>query len=172
MIPPDPLANVTLASPCPASWDAMEGDDRSRFCALCGKQVYNLVSMTTSDALALIEAHEGELCGRLVRRRDGTVLTADCPVGLKSKKARRWRRMALGGVMLAILAQSGAVLLGRVTLRRAWDHVPPMPSGSNVTLHDWSRWVRIALGIDKQPHVYLGGLSTRNAGEIVSADEY
>jgi len=72
---------LTIASPCPASWDDMEGDDRVRFCPECELNVYNLSAMTEEKALKLVEEREGRLCVRLYQRRDGTVLTTDCPVG-------------------------------------------------------------------------------------------
>ena len=40
------LEDVRVASPCNASWDAMKGDDRVRFCGECQKNVYNLSAMT------------------------------------------------------------------------------------------------------------------------------
>ncbi len=77
------LDDVTVASHCPADWNGMTGDNRARFCVACQRHVYNLSAMTAEQALALIREKEGDLCVRLYRRRDGTVLTADCPVGLR-----------------------------------------------------------------------------------------
>src|SRR4051812_46899095 len=57
--------------------------DRTRFCRLCAKNVYNLSKMSAEAAAELIRQNEGQLCARIYQRRDGTVLTADCPVGLK-----------------------------------------------------------------------------------------
>ena len=37
--------------------------------------------MTEEEALKLVEEREGRLCVRFYQRRDGTVLTTDCPVG-------------------------------------------------------------------------------------------
>jgi len=34
-----PLDSVSVASPCHADWDAMTGDDASRFCPSCAKNV-------------------------------------------------------------------------------------------------------------------------------------
>ena len=81
MEPLSVLNNLRIASPCPASWHAMRGDDRVRFCDSCSKSVYNLSDLTAAEATALIRESEGGLCLRLYRRADGTVLTADCPVG-------------------------------------------------------------------------------------------
>lgn len=88
-----PLDHVTVAAPCPADWDAMIGDDRSRFCGQCRLNVYNLSGMTKREAEALIAGAEGRLCIRYYRRADGTILTKNCPVGLAALK-RRLSRVA------------------------------------------------------------------------------
>ena len=87
------LPVIQVASPCNESWDAMAGDERIRFCLRCSKHVYNLSAMTTDETHSLIEETEGKLCVRFYQRRDGTVLTADCPEG--SKRRRRHRAAAL-----------------------------------------------------------------------------
>ena len=50
--------------------------------------VYNVASMTRDEAESLIYQAEGEVCMRLYRRADGTVLTSDCPVGARRKRRR------------------------------------------------------------------------------------
>jgi len=45
------------------------------------------------DAEALIKAKNGDMCARLYRRADGTVLTEDCPVGFSMKVAHVGRRI-------------------------------------------------------------------------------
>ena len=69
MKPLDAINGLTIASPCPASWNAMAGDDRARHCGLCDKQVYNVAAMTGPDVVDLIRRTEGEFCARLYRRR-------------------------------------------------------------------------------------------------------
>ena len=76
------LNDIQIATPCPAKWEDMTGDDRTRFCGQCNLHVYNIVSMTGPEAETLIRQTEGRLCVRLHRRADGTVLTRDCPVGI------------------------------------------------------------------------------------------
>lgn len=61
----------------------MDGDERVRFCRECNRNVYNLSSMTEAEAQRLIARREGRVCVRFYQRRDGTVLTTDCPVGRK-----------------------------------------------------------------------------------------
>lgn len=48
------LSRTRVATPCRADWDAMVGDDRSRFCGSCRKNVYNLSVMTAAEAATLI----------------------------------------------------------------------------------------------------------------------
>lgn len=93
----DTLDQIQIASPCTADWNQMEGDDRSRHCAHCNLRVYNLSAMTREEAEALVFGAQGRVCARLYRRADGTVLTQDCPVGLRlirQRAARTARRIA------------------------------------------------------------------------------
>ena len=90
------LDQVRVASPCNASWTAMVGDDRSRYCGKCEKNVYNLSAMTREEAELLMLEKEGNLCIRLYRRTDGTVLTQDCPVGVRKKRLRLVGVLAIG----------------------------------------------------------------------------
>ncbi|MCA1557179.1 MAG: hypothetical protein LC731_01410 [Acidobacteria bacterium] len=88
-----PLDNVRVAAPCTSDWNQMVGDERVRFCKHCSMNVYNLSSMTRREAESLISNAEGRLCIRYYRRQDGTILTNNCPVGLRAIK-RRLKRVA------------------------------------------------------------------------------
>ena len=77
-----PLDRIQVAKPCPVSWDSMSGDDRVRFCGACRLNVFNLSGMTRREATELLQLVEGRLCVRFFRRKDGTLLTSDCPVGM------------------------------------------------------------------------------------------
>jgi hypothetical protein len=107
------LDEVQVASPCPARWEEMTGDDRSRYCRSCERVVYNLSGMRAADALALIRQKEGSLCVRLFRRADGTILTADCPEGLRSR-LDKYRRRA--GLSEAVKAACPVILLALATI--------------------------------------------------------
>jgi hypothetical protein len=91
----DLLGKVQVAAPCSAAWDGMEGDERVRFCAHCRKNVYNLSHMRREEAETLVRESEGRLCVRFYRRRDGTLLTDNCPVGVRT--ARRWLAAQVAG---------------------------------------------------------------------------
>jgi hypothetical protein len=104
----DPLRHVRIASPCPADWDAMYGDERVRFCSKCELNVYNLSAMTRREAERLIVNREGRLCVRFYRRSDGTILTRDCPVGLRAIK-RKVTRAAVACFSFVFGAGAGTV---------------------------------------------------------------
>jgi hypothetical protein len=102
------LDDVRVASPCNVSWDLMLGDDRVRFCPSCQKNVYDLSAMHREEAERLIAEHEGAPCVRFYRRADGTVLTADCEVGVKRRRVQRVAvALAVGG---GALAAAGSML--------------------------------------------------------------
>ncbi len=89
----DPLKHAKVASPCSADWEGMIGDARRRFCGQCELNVYNLSEMSRREAEDLINRTEGRLCVRFYRRADGTVLTKDCPIGLRAIR-RKLSRLA------------------------------------------------------------------------------
>jgi hypothetical protein len=103
------LNNIKVASPCPASWDAMYGDERKRFCGECKLNVYNLSGMTRDEAEQLVTNHEGRLCVRFYRRADGSVITQDCPVGWAEVKQRT--RAAVTAAASLVMALFTGVLV-------------------------------------------------------------
>ena len=115
------LDQISVASPCHVPWDQMQGDDRSRYCGQCRKNVFNIAAMTRDEATRLIAEREGNLCVRLYRRQDGTVLTSDCPVGIRLVRQRIVRAAA------AIAAVFVALVTGTLFGSRA-------PGGSKCSL--------------------------------------
>ena len=120
----DVLDRIRIASPCSARWEDMTGDDRTRLCEQCGLNVYNLSDMSREDAAGLIQRTEGRLCVRLYRRPDGTVITRDCPTGLRA--VRRRVGLMLTRVAAACGLAAGLIITtnasggngGRASLRR------------------------------------------------------
>lgn len=102
----NPLKHVRVASPCKSDWDQMIGSDRVRFCGQCSLNVYNLSAMTRDQAESLIAANEGRLCVRFYRRVDGSILTQDCPVGLRAVQARvsYWTKAAAAATLTFLAA--------------------------------------------------------------------
>jgi hypothetical protein len=83
----------------------MIGDHRVRFCDHCQLNVYNIAELSRAEAEKLIASTEGRLCARLFRRADGTVLTKDCPVGLRALRRRVAKRTA--AIFAAMVSLSG-----------------------------------------------------------------
>ena len=103
------LSQVRIATPCSADWDKMTGDDRMRHCEQCNLDVFNISQMTTDEATRLIQNRTGRLCIQMYKRRDGTVITKDCPKGLERiKNSYRKCAAALAGVFSWSIALAGA----------------------------------------------------------------
>jgi uncharacterized surface anchored protein len=88
----------------------MGGDERVRFCDHCQLNVYNLSSLNKAAAEALLVSTEGRLCARLYRRSDGTVLTSDCPVGVRALRRKIARTAAAA---FALVGSLTTVALGQ-----------------------------------------------------------
>src|SRR5262245_4023784 len=109
-----PLDHLRIAAPCSADWDQMFSfeDKRVRFCSQCNLNVYNLSDMSRQEAEALITKTEGRLCVRFYRRADGSVLTQNCPIGLKALKRRvAWAAQAVLGMVLSLVSGFGLNIL-------------------------------------------------------------
>jgi hypothetical protein len=110
------LNDLRVASPCPADWEKMVGDERMRHCSECNLNVYNLSAMTKPQVQELIASSRGKrLCTRFYRRADGTVLTQDCPWSFRvlTRKVSR-----LGATLLTAL-MSVTVAMGKSKPRLA-----------------------------------------------------
>ncbi len=110
------LDNIEIATPCTASWEEMTGNDQTRYCSHCSLNVYNLSAMTREEATGIIAGAEGRVCVRLYRRTDGTVLTQDCPTGLRAARQRVSRSVRNIAATAATLV-AGMFGLGT---RQAW----------------------------------------------------
>ncbi|HEY6339483.1 MAG TPA: carboxypeptidase-like regulatory domain-containing protein [Candidatus Sulfotelmatobacter sp.] len=132
----------------------MTGDNRSRHCAQCNLNVYNFSEMTAAEIEQLIAASAGQrLCGRLYQRPDGTILTRDCPVGLRARirrvsprltaalaaaislvfatQACSWQTSPLQGQLLPPTPQQTTPQPGTAVMG---DIVPPVITGFNLTV--------------------------------------
>jgi hypothetical protein len=99
----------------------MSGNERVRFCDHCSMNVYNLSNMTKKDAESLVLNTEGRLCVRYYTRADGTILTGNCPVGLRALK-RRVSGLSRAFVSSVLSFFAGmAVLAGLETAQNSLD---------------------------------------------------
>jgi hypothetical protein len=103
------LDNLRVAKPCPVSWSEMEGDDRTRYCALCKHNVHNISEMSRAEAEEFLRSVRGRTCVRMYRREDGKVMTRDCPKGMAV--ARRKLSTALVMVFTSMAWTAAAATL-------------------------------------------------------------
>ena len=131
-----PVAKMLVASPCDESWAAMTGDERKRFCKSCEKHVHNLSAMTSGEVDAFLLANaDGNACVRLYERLDGTVLTADCPVGAKRRRMRALRLSSIGAGAVALFAFTGlAIALATMHKPVVVVSAPPTPQQQQVEI--------------------------------------
>jgi hypothetical protein len=109
------LASVRVASPCPARWEDMEGNERKRYCSDCKLIVFNLSDMTSQEAESFLRSATGRVCAHYYQRPDGTILTRDCPRGLAAVR----RRFALCATSVASLILFTGLALARGMSREA-----------------------------------------------------
>jgi hypothetical protein len=95
------LDSIDVPAPCPQKWDEMIGGEKTRFCASCEKDIYNLSDMTRSEAKKLIFQSKEKVCIRLEKDADGKVQT------LKKQLHKITRQAPIAaGVLSASLAFS------------------------------------------------------------------
>lgn len=82
------INSLRVASPCTVGWETMSGDERVRHCNSCELNIYNITEMTKLEVEDLITKRKDRVCIRLYKRADGTVLTKDCPVGIRAYQKR------------------------------------------------------------------------------------
>jgi hypothetical protein len=154
----DLLNDLRIASPCSVPWENMSGTERVRHCGQCDLRVYDISQLTRSQALDLITNNEGRLCLRLHRRLDGTVITRDCPVGLRALRQRVARRA--GAVFATVLGLSSTLFaqIGSQSLSPVAREPATIPNAQNLE----KRSVITGTVTDK-----VGGRLPRTAVELV-----
>ena len=147
----------------------MYGDERRRFCSECKLNVYNLSGMTRVEAESLLINSEGPLCVRFFRRKDGTVLTKDCPVGWKAIKKRVSRTvLAFSSVIVGFFA--GVFSLRGVESTISYlpmGDVPPVETKSERAFDNW------IVGEEVRDQVWEGRVDTSSyLGGLESPSRY
>ncbi len=120
---------IDIETPCNASWDEMRGTDAVRWCGRCRRDVYDLACMTRDEIAALFARAEEMPCVRLRKRRDGRVVTADCPETSRTNPiARVITAGALCGAAAGIAASAAMTSMPRLGGARQVQHVEPLVS--------------------------------------------
>jgi Carboxypeptidase regulatory-like domain len=173
------IDTIRIASPCPANWEQMKGDDRVRHCDACNLNVYNLAAFTEVEIRDLVANRKGRLCGRIYQRRDGTVLTQNCPVGMRAVALRISR---IAGAVFAFLTVNFSAGLPLLSQSYTWTNVSQAaidievidPSGApvpeaDVTLTEPSRKQTLHGQTDKHGRFVLAGVQSGRYLITVSA---
>lgn len=121
------LDRLFIAAPCPVTWASMHGGERVRDCSLCARKVYNISDMTKPEAEEFIRTNGASQCMTFYRRADGTIMTDNCPVGLRKLRNSVRRAMAIfSSIVTVLLSLPGAI--AQNNLRQAFTP-PPAPPG-------------------------------------------
>jgi len=101
------LNNVMIAAPCSIRWEQMtpvedSDSDIKRLCNQCNLHVYNVSNMTRSEAETFLSEQSHSVCLGLYRRKDGTLITKDCPFGVKLLNRARYRFASICASVLAV----------------------------------------------------------------------
>lgn len=83
------FGTLAITRECPVSWTAAELERPINFCNQCQKNVYNLTVMTDKQVEAILRG-EGSVrpCVIMKRRKDGSLVTDNCPVRLRSVRSK------------------------------------------------------------------------------------
>lgn len=122
------LDDIVIAAPCPVAWDAMDGDDRTRFCSRCELSVYNISDMSKKEADNFLRSNVEQVCLRFFRRHDGTIMTKDCPIGLRIVQGIRRKTKAIAMAIIAVFngAPTFAETLENSDSDKSCQNQPPL----------------------------------------------
>jgi len=166
--PRDAIDQIEISSPCTVAWEEMRAagaDGRVRFCGHCRQNVYNVEAMSRAEAQRLIAAREGRLCVRILRRPDGTVVTADCWARLRAARRRGFLPF-LGMMVLVGLTELAAIGVGLVRLKGLCGRgAPPSP----VALRETRGGIMGALPVRPVPELPPHEMGEPVMGKIVQA---
>ena len=73
------LNDLCIAAPCQFGWENMIGNDAKRFCGGCNLNVYNTSVISATQVQNILQMDPNQVCLRIHRRPDGTMITDECP---------------------------------------------------------------------------------------------
>jgi hypothetical protein len=106
------INNLKIASPCPMMWSDMQRtpEEAIRFYGDYRKNVYDVSKMSARETALIVQKAEisgASTCMQLYQRADGTIITDDCPVGLRRiRDGFRKLRSAAATFVVFLCAQS------------------------------------------------------------------
>jgi hypothetical protein len=114
-----------VASPCPKSWGAMNGDSKRRYCDHCEHHVHNLSEMTASERRDVL-ATKGRVCITYTANARGELISHADSNGLLALLSRM--RLAFVAIVAAIVPFG----LSSCAMRTLGKPAPPPPNPEEV----------------------------------------
>lgn len=135
--PSPDLKRLRVISPCSTNWDKMTGDAQSRYCHECQKTVYNLSAFSQAEIAALMDHSGSQMCARITRREDGSIVTADSTPHRVTTLP--WKKLRAAGIALAALvglnasaeAQKPIIKTGPIHVRTQPTETDPQNESKN-----------------------------------------
>lgn len=150
-----------IASPCEANWNEMVGDDKCRHCSLCDKNVYNFSAMTEDEVIQLIKK-DSNICTRVYKRDDGTVLTQDCPIGLalvKKQLRKRQFMLAFATLMSLTVMAFAKVAKDQSSMPMGEMGIVAPPMTHEVEVEKPSGFIKGKMIAPKEEHFIMGDIA-------------
>lgn len=108
-----------IQKPCPKNWDAMQGDEKRRYCEHCQLHVHNLSEMSTQEQVALMESPGERKC--ITYTAPTNAKPVDAGTWLTLQTATGWRKP-----IAALLAAAFSIFAaGCQTQRTTGAPLPP-----------------------------------------------
>jgi carboxypeptidase family protein len=109
----------------------MAGDEHVRYCSECKLHVYNFSEMSDADIERIVAQRSGRLCARFYQRSDGTMITRNCPVGLR---AATGRVLGFASAALAAIMSIGPAFAGAATTKHDFALLQILPAQTGLTI--------------------------------------
>lgn len=114
----------TIATPCPKTWNELQGEGRQRYCNVCNKSVHALEQYSGGELDRLRSESEGHLCGMIAGesvaepRSRRAVLVAAFLTTISPLMAQSGRvKIQVTDVTGASIANAEVILLGSMPVR-------------------------------------------------------
>jgi len=60
---------LDIKTPCSEKWELMVGDEYSRYCSVCSKNVFNFINKSDQEIYEIIKNSNGRICGRVSKQQ-------------------------------------------------------------------------------------------------------
>lgn len=110
------LDQLKVVTPCSSNWEQMTGNHKKRFCSECDKHVFDFSQMTRQQIEAVTAVNHGNLCARITRREDGSLVMLNAPLPVYS--SRRLNSPMLSAAVATVLSLGVPATAQPVTIQQ------------------------------------------------------